>query len=321
MTSTGGDRLRIGTRGSALALWQAEFVAAAIRALPGAPEVVLEIIRTEGDRITDVPLSRVAGKDFFTKEIEEALLEGSVDLAVHSLKDLATRLPPGLTIGAVLEREDPRDVLIARTSTDLDGLPPGARVGTSSLRRQALLARWRPDLEPAELRGNVPTRIARLDAGAYEAIILAAAGVRRLGLEHRISAFLPLDRMPPAVSQGAMAIETRHRDERVLPWITPLEHAATRAAVTAERALLRRLEGGCQVPVGALAEVSDGRLVLNGIVCTLDGTESVTGRREGPVEAAEKIGTELADHLLEVGADAILRRVRAALGPTDRAEA
>jgi hydroxymethylbilane synthase len=320
MTSSNNTPLRIGTRGSELALWQAEHVATAIRALPAAPPVVLEVIRTRGDRIIDVPLSRVAGKDFFTKEIEDALLDGRIDLAVHSLKDLATRVPDGLTIGAVLEREDPRDVLIARTDTDLDGLAPGSRVGTSSLRRRALLARLRTDLELAELRGNVPTRFARLDAGDFDAVVLAAAGVLRLGLAERISAFLPVDRLMPAVSQGAMAIQIRSDDPRVIPWISPLEHRPTRAAVSAERALLGRLEGGCQVPVGALAKVSGERLRLEAVVCSIDGSRSVSGRREGPAEKASAIGTELAEQLHSEGADDILAQVRAALGPGARSE-
>lgn len=311
-----GGLLRIGTRGSELALWQAEHVASAIRRLPGAPGVSIEVIRTAGDRITDVPLSRVAGKDFFTKEIEEALLGGRVDLAVHSLKDLATRLPEGLTIGAVLEREDPRDVLISRSGSGLEELPPGARVGTSSLRRRALLARWRPDLEPAELRGNVPTRLERLEAGEYDAVVLAAAGVLRLGLGHRITACLPTDRMMPAASQGAMAVEVRGEDDRVSQWVEALDHPDTRAAVTAERALLGHLEGGCQVPVGALAEVDGDRLRLQAVVCALDGTRSVTDRMDGPSRKASEVGIGLAERLLKSGADAILEEIRTGRGPT-----
>ncbi len=219
------ERIRIGTRGSALARWQAEHVAAALGRLPGAPTTELVLIKTEGDRIQDVPLSKVQGKAFFTKEIEEALLRDQVDVAVHSLKDLATSMPPGLTLGAVMEREDPRDALLCPLSKGLapsGELPHGARVGTSSLRRRALLARWRPDLELAELRGNVPTRIRKLDEGDYDAIVLAAAGVKRLGLAHRISAYLPFESFLPAVSQGAVGVQIRADDAEVARWVEAL---------------------------------------------------------------------------------------------------
>ena len=201
--------LRIGTRGSNLATWQAEHVAALVRELPGAPPVDLVKIKTSGDLIQDTPLSKVAGKGFFTKEIERALLDGSVDIAVHSLKDLETRLPDGLILPAVLEREDPRDVLIASPGTSVETLPAGTIVGTSSLRRKALLAHWRPDLEIRDLRGNVPTRIQRFLDGDYDALILAAAGVKRLAMENHVAQHLPPGRMYPAVSQGAVAVQTR----------------------------------------------------------------------------------------------------------------
>jgi hydroxymethylbilane synthase len=310
--SAGVRPLRIGTRGSDLALWQARRVSELVSLLPGAPPVELVIIRTEGDRITDVPLSRVAGKAFFTKEIEQALAAGEVDLAVHSLKDLATALPYGLELGAVLEREDPRDALLAGAPVTLDSLPSGARVGTSSLRRRAMLARARPDLELLELRGNVPTRVERMLEGRYDAIVLAAAGVVRLGLTGHVRERLSLDRFLPAVAQGAMAVQTRERDERVLEWVRPLDHAATRAATAAERSLLARLEGGCQIPVGALAEVAGGRLSVRAEVCSLDGRRTVAGRREGGVEEAERLGAALADELADRGAAAILAEIRAA---------
>ncbi len=323
--------LRIGTRGSALALWQAHHVAAAIAVLPEAPRTKIVEIHTQGDRVLDVPLSQVEGKAFFTKEIEEALAAGTVDLAVHSLKDLPTELPPGLVVGAVLEREDPRDVIILRSGGSaaalsdggsaaapsergLAALPAGARVGTSSLRRRALLARWRADLELVELRGNVPTRVRKLDEGHYEAIVLAAAGVKRLGLAERISELLPLDRVLPAVAQGAVAIEVREGDERVLATVRQLEHAATRQAVAAERALLRRLEGGCQVPVGALATLAGDTLMLRATICALDGTRSVTGQRSGLAAEAAAIGRALAEELLADGGDAILGAIRRAGG-------
>ncbi|MFH1763346.1 MAG: hydroxymethylbilane synthase, partial [Gemmatimonadota bacterium] len=298
-------RIRIGTRGSALARWQAEHVATALRALPSAPDPELILIKTEGDRIQDVPLWKVQGKAFFTKEIEEALLQGQVDVAVHSLKDLATEMPSALTLGAVLEREDPRDALLFSPSLRYeeqlqtpDDLPRGARVGTSSLRRRALLARWRPDLVLAELRGNVPTRIRKLDEGGYDAIVLAAAGVKRLGLAHRVSAYLPFDFFLPAVSQGAIGVQIRADDLDVAGWVGPLEHAPTRAATTAERALLRRLEGGCQVPVGAFAELDGAGLRLRGVVCSLDGKRWVEGEVTGPPDDAERLGIGLAEELI-----------------------
>jgi hydroxymethylbilane synthase len=310
----GMQSLRIGTRASALARWQAEHVAAAIRALPGGPDPELVLIKTEGDLIQDVPLSQVDGKAFFTKEIEEALLNDTVDLAVHSLKDLATDMPAGLYLGAVLEREDPRDALIASGAISLDDLPKGARVGTSSLRRRALLARWRPDLELLELRGNVPTRIRKLDEGGYDAIVLAAAGVKRLGMEDRISSFLPFERFPSAVSQGAIGIQIRSRDGRVAQWVDQLEHTPTRVATSAERALLRMLEGGCHVPVGGFAEVKEGTLGLRGTICSLDGRESVEGEISGPAGDAEALGLALAQDLLGRGGEVILNGIRKAGG-------
>ncbi len=301
--------LRIGTRGSDLALWQARHVAARIGVLAGAPPIAIVEIRTEGDRVLDVPLSTVAGKAFFTKEIEEALLTDSVDLAVHSLKDLPTLLPRGLALGAVLEREDPRDALLAR-GVPFAELPAGARVGTSSLRRRALLARWRPELELVDLRGNVPTRIRRLEEGSFDAIVLAAAGVKRLGLDGHVTEYLPLERVLPAVAQGAVAVEVRAGDDQVLRWIATLDHAETRAATTAERALLRRLEGGCQIPVGALGRVDDGTLTLAGVVCALDGSTSVAAERSGPVAQAAALGLALAEELLAAGGEAILAAIR-----------
>lgn len=302
--------LRLGTRGSELALRQARTVADAISRRPGAPAVEVVEIRTEGDLLTGIPLSKVDGKAFFTKEIEAALLEGAIDLAVHSLKDLATRLPGGLAIGAVLEREDPRDVLIGREPPRFEELPAGARIGTSSLRRRAFLARWRRDIELLELRGNVPTRLERLDRGDFDAIVLAAAGMKRLGLSSRISAFLPLDRVPPAVSQGAVAVQIRESDEETLRWIRPLDHPPTHLATRAERALLRTLEGGCQVPVGALATVRNETLRLSAAVCSLDGARWVGGTLDGNASAADALGVELAERLMAEGAAAILEEIR-----------
>lgn len=307
-------RLRIGTRRSDLARWQANHVVAAIGGLAGAPSLEMLYIKTEGDRITDVPLHMIPGKSFFTKEIEQALLEEQVDVAVHSLKDLATEMPRGLVIGAVMEREDPRDVLLSHGGTSLEDLTPGARIGTSSLRRRALLRRWRPDLELVDLRGNVPTRIHKLSEGRFDAIVLAAAGVKRLDFESRITAYLPPERVLPAVAQGALALQVREDDEYVLSWVRQLDDADTRQATAAERALLGRLEGGCQVPVGALATVTNGVLTLRAVVSSLDGTRSVEGTREGPSDQAEQIGGSLAEELLGRGAEVILDEIRATTG-------
>jgi hydroxymethylbilane synthase len=307
--------LRIGTRGSALARWQADHVAGLLLQMAGAPPVETVVIKTEGDIITDVPLSRVAGKAFFTKEIEQALLEGRIDLAVHSLKDLATVQPDGLCVGAVLEREDPRDALVSAGGTDFETLPSGARVGTSSLRRRALLARWRPDVELLDLRGNVPTRLEQVSDGTFDAVVLAVAGLKRLGLHERISQFLPPERILPAVSQGAVAVQIREDDDATLGWVARLDHAPTRSATDAERALLRTLEGGCQVPVGALATAEEGRLAMTAVVCSLDGADSFEGTASGSTSDAERIGTDLAGTLLDRGAGRILDAIRADQGP------
>ena len=274
--------LRIGTRASALALWQANRVRDLIRAQPGSPPVELVHIKTEGDLRTDIPLWAAGGRAFFTKEIDRAQLAGDVDIAVHSLKDLSTLIAQGLELAAVLEREDPRDALIAPVGATLADLPPNARVGTSSLRRRAFLLRARRDLLLVELRGNVPTRIQRLKEGTYDAIVLATAGLNRLELDAHIAARLEPHVMPPAVSQGAIGVCARAGDEHALRWLAALDHGPSRLAVTAERALLRRIEGGCQVPLGALASFSAEVLTLNASVCALDGSVAIacegTGR-------------------------------------------
>jgi hydroxymethylbilane synthase len=308
-------KLRIGTRGSELALWQAHHVAGLLARLPGAPAIEILEIRTEGDHVLDRPLSQVPGKAFFTKEIEEALAAGHVDLAVHSLKDLPTELPPGLAVAAVLEREDPRDVWIAAggaAGAGFASLPAGGRVGTSSLRRRALLARYRPDLELVDLRGNVPTRVRRVEEGKYDAIILAAAGVKRLGLERHITEYLPLDRFLPAVAQGAVAVEIRSGDEATRGWVSQLDHLPTQRATAAERALLATLEGGCQVPVGALATLAGEVLTLTSEVVSVDGSRHVSGRRSGPAARPEELGRALAEELVAGGAAEILAAIRRA---------
>jgi len=305
--------LRIGTRGSALALWQARRVAELIGAQPGSPTVELVHIKTEGDLRTDVPLWAIEGRAFFTKEIDRALLAEEIDIAVHSLKDLSTSLEAGIELAAVLEREDPRDALITAGGVrSLADLPHGARVGTSSLRRRAFLAHARPDLVALELRGNVPTRIEKLQRGEYEAIVLATAGLKRLGLEQHICEHLPADEFPPAVSQGAIGICARSEDANAIRWLQALNHGATRLATIAERALLRRIEGGCQVPLGALAAVEGSRLNLFAAVCALDGATLLTGRAQSAASRheAESLGIGVAEQLLKQGAGRIIERQR-----------
>ena len=312
--------LRIGTRASKLALWQAQQVAGLLRAQPGAPPVELVHIRTAGDAQSSLPLWQVGGRAFFTREIDQALLEQRVDVAVHSLKDLATQLEPGLTLAATLERADPRDALVSGSGARLAELPRGARIGTSSLRRRAFLKRARPDAQLLELRGNVPTRIERLKQGDYDAIVLAAAGLARLGLEAHITERLAPESFPPAVSQGVIGVCARADDAATLRWLAGLDDLEARLAVSAERALLRRLEGGCQVPLGALAHVSAGRLHLEATVCALDGTRSLAASGEAPAaaEAAVALGVRVAEELLARGAAQLIaaeRGSRAAEAP------
>jgi hydroxymethylbilane synthase len=292
--------LTIASRGSQLALWQARWVSARLTEL--GHECCIEIIKTTGDKITDVPLAQVGGKGLFTKEIEEALLDGRADLAVHSLKDLPTELPAGLALAAVPEREDPHDAVVGRKLGDL---PPGATVGTSSLRRAAQLRRLRPDLTIESIRGNLDTRLRKLDEGRYDAIVLAAAGLNRLGWTARIAEILPTEIMCPAVGQGALAVETRTAGPG---WdaCAVLDHFATHSAVAAERAFLRALGGGCQVPIGAYATVSSAQLHLVGLVIAPDGSAVVHGDLEGSVEDAEAIGATLGAKLLADGARSIL---------------
>jgi hydroxymethylbilane synthase len=312
VVSAGAPPLRIATRGSQLALWQARWVQAALRER-GAAEPEIVVVRTTGDRIQDVPLAKIGDKGLFTKELDSALLNGEADLAVHSLKDVPTRLPAGLTIAAVTVREDPRDVVLLRGGRPgrLSSLPAGARVGTSSLRRRAQLGARYPALDVADLRGNLNTRLARLDAGDYDGIVLAAAGVLRLGWAGRISEYLNPPDWLPAVGQGALAVVARASDAGVAAYVRPLHDDATAAATTAERALLRMLEGGCQVPIGALGEVNDGRLTLRSLVADLEGTEVLRSEETGDAGDAEALGRRVADALLRQGAGAILARIRA----------
>lgn len=299
--------LIIGTRGSKLALWQAEHVAGRLRAAFPDREVRLETIRTTGDKILDVPLAQVGGKALFVKEIEEALQDGRVDLAVHSMKDVPTDLPPGLIMAAVAEREDPLDVLISRAGGRLADLPRGARVGTSSLRRQAQLLHHRPDLTIVSLRGNLDTRIRKLQTEGLDAIVVAAAGVKRLGLTHLISESLPAEVLLPAIGQGALGLEIRAGDPAATAVVMTLDHPDTHRAVRAERAMLSRLEGGCQVPIAAHAEVEGEALRLRGLVASLDGKTLVRGEGRGPMNDPERLGVSLAEELLRRGAADILQ--------------
>jgi hydroxymethylbilane synthase len=306
--------LRIGTRASQLALWQAQHVAALLRRQPGAPAVELVHIKTAGDMQRAVPLWQVGGRAFFTREIDRALLEERVDIGVHSLKDLATRIEPGLTLAATLTRADPRDALVSAGGAALAQLAPGARIGTSSLRRRAFLARLRPDAVLLELRGNVPTRLERLRRAEYDAIVLAAAGLVRLGLEGAITEYLAPTLFPPAVSQGVIGVCARAEDATTLGWLTALDDVQARLATSAERALLRHLEGGCQVPLGALARVDGERLRLEARVCALDGCREISAAGEAaalPGEA-EALGVRVAERLLAQGAAQLMAQERAA---------
>jgi hydroxymethylbilane synthase len=298
--------LVIASRGSQLALWQARWVEHELTSR--GHQCRIEIIKTTGDKITDVPLAKVGTKGLFTKEIEEALLDGRADLAVHSLKDLPTELPDGLVLAAVPERQDPRDAIVGKR---LDELAPGAKVGTSSLRRAAQLKMLRRDLHIESVRGNLDTRLRKLDEGQYDAILLAAAGLKRLGWESRIAEILSPDKMYPAVGQGALAIETRASGAG-FDACSMLDHPPTHAAVTAERGVLFALGGGCQVPIGAHATIDNGRLHLLAMVSSPDGAEMVNAETWGAVEDAAQLGALVGAQLLELGASRILEAVYSA---------
>ncbi len=299
--------LRIGSRGSQLALWQANHISALLRGR--GHEVEIEIIHTTGDKITDVALAKVGTKGMFTKEIEEALAAGRVDLAVHSLKDLPTELPKGFEIAAITERQDPRDAFCSRHYSDINDLPNGARVGTSSLRRQAQLKAIRPDLEIHPLRGNVDTRLRKLEQGEYKAVILASAGLKRLGKTELIRQIIPAEIMCPAAGQGALGIEIREADAKTRELLQFLDDAKARAATTCERALLNSLGGGCQVPIGAFAEMRNGKLHLESLVADPDGSKVLRDSREGRIDDPEKLGNDAGAALLARGGDRILESV------------
>jgi hydroxymethylbilane synthase len=309
------NKVVIGTRGSRLALWQAEWVKSELQRMNPGLEVELNKIKTTGDKILDVPLAKVGGKGLFVKEIEEALLRGEADLAVHSMKDVPTEFPEGLHLAVICEREDPRDAFISRIEngtfaiSGFGDLAEGASVGTSSLRRSCQLLHRRPDLKIMQLRGNLDTRLRKLDEKEFDAIILAAAGVKRLGWAQRITEVLAPEISLPAIGQGAIGIECRTGDGFINDLIAPLNHAGTAVCVRGERACLKRLEGGCQVPIAAYARLSGGMLVIDGLVGSVSGDRLVRSHFEGKPEESEALGKRLAEDLLSNGADKILTEV------------
>jgi hydroxymethylbilane synthase len=303
------QKIKIGTRGSALALWQAEWVKSELEKKYPGMTVTLTKIKTTGDKILDVPLAKVGGKGLFVKEIEEAMLENEIDIAVHSMKDVPTFFPDGLHLSCITKREDPRDALLSRGGVAFKDLPKGANVGTSSLRRQAQIMNIRPDFVIHQLRGNVDTRLRKLKEGQFDAIILAAAGIKRLGLAENVTEYIDPDISLPAIGQGALGIECRVDDRELNDLIAFFNHADSRTCVTGERALLRRLEGGCQVPIACYGRMGEGKLHLTGLVGSVDGKKIIKDTIEGAPDRAEKLGVTLAENLLLQGADVILREV------------
>lgn len=306
--------LRIATRQSLLALWQAEYVKARLESLHSDLNVELVTMVTKGDKILDTPLAKIGGKGLFVKELESAMLEGRADIAVHSMKDVPMEFPEGLGLAVICERENPTDAFVSNTYEHLDQLPAGAIVGTSSLRREVQLRERRPDLVIKSLRGNVQTRLGKLDGGDYDAIILASAGLIRLELEERIRYRIPAEDSLPAGGQGAVGIECRMGDRATLDLLAPLNDEPTAIRVLAERALNRRLEGGCQVPIGCYAELEGDQVWLRGLVGRPDGTKVLRDEIRGPAAEAEALGIQLADRLLAAGADTILAEVYAERG-------
>jgi len=300
------DILKIATRQSPLALWQAEFVKSELENIH--PELQVELVPmvTRGDKILDTPLAKIGGKGLFVKELELAMLDGRADIAVHSMKDVPMEFPEGLGLSIICEREDPRDAFVSNTYQSLDELPQGAKVGTCSLRRQCQLKAKRPDIQILDLRGNVGTRLSKLDEGQYDAIILASAGLKRLGLSERIAHEIESDWMLPAGGQGAVGIECRIDDARVQNYLAPLNHTETTYRVKAERAVNQRLEGGCQVPIGVYSTIADEQISIEALVGKVDGSLIIQHQIEGHVNKAEELGVELAEKLLNSGAKTIL---------------
>ncbi|WP_227766205.1 hydroxymethylbilane synthase [Zhaonella formicivorans] len=307
----------IGTRESALALWQTNWVLERLNNLNPDCTFRIKKLKTQGDKILDVALAKIGDKGLFTKELEVAMLNGEIDLAVHSMKDLPTQLPAGLMIGAICQRTDPRDVVLSHLGYTLATLPPGAKVGTSSLRRKSQLLHYRPDLQIVDLRGNLNTRVAKLQQEGFAAIILAAAGVERMGYEQLVTEYISPDISLPAVGQGSIGIEIRSEDEEILHVVRKIADPESTAAITAERSFLRTLEGGCQIPIGALGKVEGGKLHLAGLVAGLDGRLVIKDSVTGEISAAEDIGKMLADKLLKLGAKQILNQVRQEIENSD----
>jgi hydroxymethylbilane synthase len=302
--------IKIGTRGSKLALWQANWVKSVLQnKFPSTP-IELIIIKTQGDKILDVPLAKVGGKGLFVKEIEQSLLSRRIDIAVHSMKDMPADIPQGLCIGAIPERENPADVFISSSGAGFNDLAAGSAIGTSSLRRGAQLRHARPDIVIRSIRGNLDTRLKKLESEAFDALVLAAAGVKRLNLEHKITEYLDLDFMLPAIGQGALCIETRKDDAIVGPLVASLDHASTRAVVAGERAFLNRLEGGCQVPIAGHGRINGNQFVLTALVAEIDGSRVIKGKKTGLLNSSETIGIDLAEELLARGADKILKKLK-----------
>ncbi|MGM0595332.1 MAG: hydroxymethylbilane synthase [Pseudomonadota bacterium] len=303
--------IRIATRESLLALWQAEYVATALKSAHPGLEVELVKMKSKGDKILDTPLAKIGGKGLFVKELEDGMLNGDADIAVHSMKDVPMELPEGLHLPVICPREDPRDAFVSNHYKNLDELPEGAVVGTSSLRRQSQVLAMRPDLEIKFLRGNVQTRLRKLDDGEYDAIILAGAGLKRLKLDERITEMLEVTTMLPACGQGAVGIECREDDDELNVMLAALNDHKTSARVRTERAMNRRLEGGCQVPIAGYAELDHGVIVMHALVASPDGKQVVRGSISGYPEAAEELGITLAEDLLARGADTILAELYA----------
>ncbi|MBI4377662.1 MAG: hydroxymethylbilane synthase [Nitrospinae bacterium] len=302
-------KIRIGTRGSQLALWQANWVKDTLEDWYPDLEIEIRKIKTTGDKILDAPLSRVGGKGLFVKEIEEALIGKRIDIAIHSMKDVPTDLPEGLCISAIAEREDPRDALISRDGIKLNDLKKGARIGTSSLRRQVQLLNFRSDFEIEQLRGNLDTRMDKLITRDLDAIIVAAAGVKRMGWEKKITEYLPYKIFLPAIGQGAIGIETRESDNTIKGMIERFNHRETSLCIKAERSFLKRLGGGCQVPIAALGIITKGGLKLEGMVSSIDGKILYRDSEEDRVDRVESLGIRLAERLLQRGADKVLKEV------------
>ena len=299
--------LKIATRQSPLALWQAEYIRNRLEQLHAGLKVELVTFVTQGDKILDTPLAKIGGKGLFVKELEAALLDGRADLAVHSMKDVPMLLPDGLALAVICEREDPFDAFVSNTYTCFDELPLGAKLGTSSLRRKSQILKHRPDLDVIDLRGNVGTRLGKLDAGLYDAIILASAGLKRLGLTDRIRHGLSETVSLPAVGQGALGLECREDDQQTLDLIMPLMHEQSHVCVLAERAMNRHLEGGCQIPIAGFATLEGDQLSLEGRVGSLDGKTLLVSRLVAPKDQAEQLGVNVAKHLLEQGAAELLQ--------------